>query len=395
MGTVTKLGLAVLVIVVLVGLNFLVGELPHYRIAGFQITEYHIRILTLIGINITLAVGLNLINGIAGQFSLGHAGFMAVGGYVAAYVTCCLFYLIYGADAPSILSSGGAGLVTGSLVLVAGLVAAGIAAGVVGLAVGVPSLRLKGDYLAIVTLGFGEIIRVIIQNIGTVGGNTGFRDLTFSGASGNVVIPVQPLTNFFWIFLVAVLAVVISRNIVSSTFGRALMAVREDEIAAEAMGVNTTYYKVLAFVLGSAFAGVAGGLSGHLFGNLLTPATFTFVRSIEVVIMIVLGGIGSITGAVLGATALTILPELLRQTGIDQAYPGLRMVIYALVLILLMIFRPQGLLGRREIGWDWIRRKGKSPSPPVALTDGGDAVAGSMARVTEDEHQPDAEGGDR
>lgn len=376
---------AAVAVLVLLGLNFAVQELPFYTVAGYGISEYWVRVLMLIGINVTLAVGLNLINGIAGQFSLGHAGFMAVGGYTSAYVTCSLFFLIFGNDAARILSSGNAGVGVTSAVLVAGLVAGGLAAAAVGLAVGVPSLRLKGDYLAIVTLGFGEIIRVVIQNLNVVGGNTGFRDLTFGEGASAVSVPVQPLANFFWIFLVAVIAVVMSRNIVSSTFGRALMAVREDEIAAEAMGVNTTYYKVMAFVLGSALAGVAGGLSGHLFGNLLTPATFTFVRSIEVVIMIVLGGIGSITGAVVGATALTLLPEVLRP--VDSAYPGLRMVLYALMLILLMIFRPQGIFGRREFGFDWILRRGRR-AEAVALTDGADAIAGTGTRPEDDQHQP-------
>jgi branched-chain amino acid transport system permease protein len=194
-----------------------------------------------------------------------------------------------------------------------------------------------------------------------------------------VAVPVAPLANFFWIFMMAVVTIVVVRNISTSTFGRALTAIREDEIAAEAMGINTTFYKVLAFVIGSGFAGVAGGLSGHLFGNLLTPSTFTFVRSIEVIIMIVLGGIGSITGAVFGATALTILPEFLRKLGLDEAYPGLRMVIYSITLILLMIFRPQGLLGRREFGWDWIRKPNKTKIP-VSLTDAKDAIQHTESR---------------
>ena len=226
-----------------------------------------------------------------------------------------------------------------------------------GLAVGVPSLRLKGDYLAIVTLGFGEIIRVIILNIPAVGGATGFTDAI-------------PITNFFWIFAMAVMTIVIVRNIAASTFGRALATIRGDEIAAEAMGVNTTRYKVLAFVISAALAGVAGGLSGQLFANPLNPQNLNFVKSIEIVVMIVLGGIGSTTGAVVGATILTILPEALRT--FDQQFPGLRMVIYALLLVLLMIFRPQGLLGRREIGWAWIRWPTRTRIP-VALADATDA----------------------
>jgi branched-chain amino acid transport system permease protein len=208
-----------------------------------------------------------------------------------------------------------------------------------------------------VTLGFGEIIRVLILNIPAVGGATGFTDAL-------------PITNFFWIFAMATLTVVIVRNIATSTYGRALATIRGDEIAAEAMGINTTRYKVLAFAISAALAGVAGGLSGQLFANPLNPQNLNFVKSIEIVVMIVLGGIGSTTGAVVGATLLTILPEALRT--FDQQFPGLRMVIYALLLILFMIFRPQGLLGRREFGWDWLRLPGRT-KVPVALADAADA----------------------
>jgi branched-chain amino acid transport system permease protein len=351
-----------------IGLAILLGlnQVFTHGVGDFELNRYYARVIMLIGINITLAVSLNLINGLAGQFSIGHAGFMAVGGYTAAAVT---YYF-----GPSMAASLGASMAdawVGSLVLLAGLVAGAVAAAIAGLVVGVPSLRLKGDYLAIVTLGFGEIIRVIILNIDAVGGATGFTGVT-------------PLTNFFWVFSMAALTILIVRNIATSTFGRALSAIREDEIAAEAMGIDTTRYKVVAFVISSALAGLAGGLFGHLFGNLLSPAVFTFVKSIEVIIMIVLGGIGSITGAVLGATILTILPEALR--GFDQQFPGLRMVIYSLLLILLMIFRPQGLLGRREFGWDWIRRPSKN-KVPVPLTTAADSAPGTdPGRPIEDTH---------
>jgi branched-chain amino acid transport system permease protein len=301
----------------------------------FQINPYYARIVNLIGINITLAVSLNLINGLAGQFSIGHAGFLAVGGYTATYLTVYHGAAITGAFGRTVTDPVGA-----SIIMVPSLLAGAAAAAVAGLLVGIPSLRLKGDYLAIVTLGFGEIIRVIILNIPAVGGATGFTDAV-------------PITNFFWIFAVAILTIVITRNISLSTFGRALFAIRSDEIAAEAMGINTTRYKVMAFVISAALAGVAGGLSGQLFANPLNPQNLNFVKSIEVIVMIVLGGIGSITGAVLGATTLTILPEALRT--FDQQFPGLRMVIYALLLILLMIFRPQGLLGRAEFSWARLR----------------------------------------
>jgi branched-chain amino acid transport system permease protein len=339
-----KLPLLVLGIVVLLALN----HVFEYGLGDFQINPYYARIIHLIGINITLAVSLNLINGLAGQFSIGHAGFMAVGGYTATYIT-----VYHGAAIAKLAGSTLADPVGSSIAMVVSLAAGACAAAVAGLAVGIPSLRLRGDYLAIVTLGFSEIIRVIILNVPAVGGATGFTDAI-------------PITNFFWIFAMATLTILVVRNIATSTFGRALATIRGDEIAAEAMGINTTRYKVSAFVISAALAGVAGGLSGQLFANPLNPQNLNFVKSIEVIVMIVLGGIGSITGAVFGATVLTVLPEALRS--LDQQYPGLRMVVYALLLILLMIFRPQGIFGRREIRWDWLRRpaRAKAAGGPLA-----------------------------
>jgi branched-chain amino acid transport system permease protein len=343
-----KLLTIALVVVALAALN----QLFEHGVGDFQINPYYARIVSLVGINITLAVSLNLINGLAGQFSIGHAGFMAVGGYAATYLT-----VYHGASIAGLV--GGTPMTgVGSVVVMAvSLTVGALAAGFAGLVVGIPSLRLKGDYLAIVTLGFGEIIRVLILNIPAVGGATGFT-------------AALPITNFFWIFAVAILTIVIVRNITQSTFGRALGAIRSDEIAAEAMGVRTTRYKVLAFVISAGLAGVAGGLWGQLFANPLNPQNLNFVKSIEVIVMIVLGGIGSITGAVLGATTLTILPEALRT--FDQQFPGLRMVLYALLLILLMIYRPQGIMGRREFSLAWFRRRGGAGSggrpttPPLA-----------------------------
>jgi branched-chain amino acid transport system permease protein len=326
-----KLVLIGLGLAVLLGLN----QVFEHGFGNFQINPYYARIINLIGINITLAVSLNLINGLAGQFSIGHAGFMAVGGYTATYLTVFHGKAI-AALAGSTLNDG----LGSSIAMVASLIVGALAAAVAGLLVGIPSLRLRGDYLAIVTLGFSEIIRVLILNIPVVGGATGFTDAI-------------PITNFFWIFAMAILTIVVVRNIATSTFGRALATIRGDEIAAEAMGINTTRNKVLAFVISAAFAGIAGGLSGQLFANPLNPQNLNFVKSIEVIVMIVLGGIGSITGATLGATVLTVLPEALRS--FDRQFPGLRMVMYALLLILMMIFRPQGLLGRREFSWAWLR----------------------------------------
>jgi branched-chain amino acid transport system permease protein len=334
----TRKGIA---IVFAIGVLLALNQLFEYGVGDLFVNPYYARIINLIGINITLAVSLNLINGLAGQFSIGHAGFMAVGGYTATYVT-----VYHGQQLAALAGGSLEGLVGWTLVVIVSLLTGALAAAAAGLVVGIPSLRLRGDYLAIVTLGFSEIIRVIILNIPAVGGATGFT-------------AALPIINFFWIFAVAVLTIVIVRNIATSTFGRVLAMIRGDEIAAEAMGISTTRYKVLAFVISAALAGVAGGLSGQLFANPLNPQNLNFVRSIEIIVMIVIGGIGSISGAVFGATVVTVLPEALRT--LDQQFPGLRMVVYALLLVLTMIFRPQGLFGRREIGFAWLRRRNTTP----------------------------------
>ena len=211
-----------------------------------------------------------------------------------------------------------------------------------GLIVGIPSLRLKGDYLAIVTLGFAEIIRIVILNIDAVGGATGYQ--------------VPGYANFLWIGIFAVITVVVIHNIVKSDTGRALVSIREDELAAEAMGVNTTRYKVTSFVIGSAFAGIAGVLFAH-YNKFLSTNDFQFIKSFEIIIMIVIGGMGSMTGAILGAIIVTLLPELLAAAARHTVwvrptfkFADLRLVIFALILILTMILRPQGILGNAEIG---------------------------------------------
>jgi len=299
---------------------------------SLRMNPYFLQILILVGINVILAVSLNLINGFTGQFSIGHAGFMAIGGYCSAFFT---YY--YGANLVQILSS----IIifpwlAKSIIFVFALLLGGALSAVAGLLVGIPSLRLRGDYLAIATLGFGEIIRVVILNIDAVGGARGFNNI-------------PKYTNLFWVLFFVLLTIVVVRNLVYSTHGRAFLSVREDEVAAEAMGINTTYYKVYAFVIGAFFAGIAGGLFGHYLMYLHTNS-FTFMKSIEVIIMVVLGGMGSITGSILAAIVLTILPEFLR---IAQGY---RMVIYSLVLIILMLTRPQGILGVEEFS---LQRIGK------------------------------------
>ncbi len=262
--------------------------------------------IIVIGINIIMASSLNLINGITGQFSLGHAGFMAVGAYTSA--VCTVFY-----DLPFPVA----------------LAAGGLAAAVVGIIIGIPTLRLDGDYLAIATLGMGEIIRVTILNIEAIG-----------GASGMTGIPRE--TTFSWVFIVMLATLFILKNIINSTYGRGCISVRENTIAAEAMGIHTTRYKVLAFAVGAMFAGVAGGLFSHYF-SIAHPSSFTFMKSYDFLTMVVLGGLGSMTGSVVGAILLTFLTAALSD------YPDIRMIIYALMLILLMFFRPRGLFGNMEL----------------------------------------------
>lgn len=385
---------------------------------GFGIPFYYAHLLRLAGINIILAVSLNLITGFTGQFSIGHAGFMAIGAYSSAYLTV---YYTQGLEAKlaGAVGASWAGAIIFLLVILVGAIAAAIA----GLIVGIPSLRLRGDYLAIVTLGFAEIIRIMLVNVKQVGGPTGF-----SGAiapwTGRAEIP--QYTSFLWIGGLAVITIVVVYNIVRSDAGRALISIREDELAAQAMGINTTRYKVMAFVISSAFAGVAGVLFGH-YNQFLSTQDFQFIRSFEVIIMIVLGGMGSITGSVIGAVVITALPELLRTypyeivlllalipltalmlrlvgrkrlpeffrdglsyyafvsvfyvllfvvarlvlinlLDLDLRLQGVigdiskyRLVIYSALLIGMMLTRPQGLLGGREIGLSWLKRAQRRP----------------------------------
>jgi branched-chain amino acid transport system permease protein len=277
-----------------------------------RIDPYFLQIAILIGINITLAVSLNLINGYTGQFSLGHAGFMAVGAYASAVLTTNF--------GPALLPRvGGQSWILFPLALLAG----GMAAALTGWLVGVPSLRLKGDYLAIVTLGFGEIIKVIFQNIDAVG-----------GARGLIGIPAY--TDVFWTFSVAAITVYVVWALVKSTYGRGFIAVADDEIAADAIGINATRYKITAFVTGAFFAGVAGGIYAH-FIVYISPASFDFSKSIEIVVMVILGGMGNNVGVIIAAILLTVLSEMLRKFG------DFRMILYSALLIVLMLTRPQGL----------------------------------------------------
>ena len=347
------------------------------------------------GIAVILAVSLNLINGITGQFSLGHAGFMAVGAYTSAYFTKEI-----------------GGQLLNPLNFAVGILLGALAAGLAGLIVGLPSLRLRGDYLAIVTLGFNQIIISLIRNIEAVGGAAGYSGI-------------DKFTSFAWVFALALACIWSVRNLAVSGLGRSMRAVRDDEIAAEAAGINTTRVKVIAFVYSAMWAGVAGALQAH-FIQTANPGDFTFIRSVEVVVMVVLGGLGSITGSALSAVGLTVLQEQLREVPIAfytlvalvfvafywnlarlraekradagslaravavplallalmfavYLYPlsraflesnkgALRYVIYSLILIVVMLLRPQGLLGRSEWSFAALKRSKRiAPEPEGGL----------------------------
>ena len=320
--------LAAAVLLVIYGLQFGVE-------AGF--TEYVQRILLLAGINVILAVGLNLINGTTGQFSIGHAGFMAVGAYGAAFIGVKL--------APPLHAALGPGGLTDALIFNLALVCGAVLAGVSGLIVGLPSLRLRGDYLAVVTLGFGEIIRILFNNAKFLGSATGYFGDDPSG--------LPAYTNFFWVFAWATAIVLLIHNLTFSQTGRSLIAIREDEIAAEAMATPTTRLKVTAFAISAAAAGIAGGLFAHMQAG-VRPEDFRFEKSIDMIVMIIVGGLGSISGAILGGVFVAVSLELMRDL---QQY---RLVLYALLLIVIMIVRPQGLLGTRELHHLFRKRK---PAP--------------------------------
>lgn len=379
--------------------------------------DYWAKISLDICTNIVLAVSLTMVNGFTGQFSIGHAAFMAVGAYTAA---CIAYYAsfriwgdasVHGGLVSTMLSGRGASFVAwGDLLFFVALIAGGLLAAACGYIVGLPSLRLRGDYLAIVTLGFGEIVRVLLTQTTDslydaaeiaatpvwkfplfIGGSLGFTGLPF-------------YSSLFWTALAAAATVLVAFRLKTSSTGRAFLAIREDEVAAEAMGVHTTRYKVRAFVIAAFFAGIGGGLFAHTNGVQLNPAELGFMKSFDIIIMVVLGGLGSISGASVAAMILTLLPELLRDppavawwavaagvivamgaapfsrnrlrpalvigllllgwegmrafagaTGINLA--DYRMVIYSISLVLMMIVRPQGLLGIGEL-WELRPAKG-------------------------------------
>ncbi|HEV8069762.1 MAG TPA: branched-chain amino acid ABC transporter ATP-binding protein/permease [Planctomycetaceae bacterium] len=350
-GTLSSLGVSVgplvAAIVLAVVLQFGVP-----RIVG----PYWVRIILEAGIAMMLAVSLNIVNGLTGQFSIGHAGFMALGGYTAGMITYYGSLWLWHSPARH-----GGFLASGEWMFAAACVAGGLVASVAGYVVGLPSLRLRGDYLAIVTLGFGEILRTLLQQTNKV---LGSWEEVRTASIGQLVPPpvggavgfsgLPKYTSLFWVYAFLGMTAVAAYRLKRSSTGRAMMALREDEIAAQSVGVNVTRQKVRAFVLSALFAGMAGGLFAHEFGLILTPSDAGFQRSFEYVIMTVLGGRGSISGVMLAATLVTALPEFLRD------FEQYRLIVFAVLLIVMMIVRPQGLLGVREI-WDFWKRQPRLP----------------------------------
>jgi branched-chain amino acid transport system permease protein len=317
-------------------------------IAQRSFDAYIIRILNLCGIYVILGVSLNLINGLTGQFSLGHAGFMAIGAYVSAllytspeikevnYFITPLIWPLNIIQIPFIFS-----------LIMAGLVSAGV-----GFLVGAPCLRLKGDYLAIVTFGFSEIIRVLFCNLQSItNGPLGLKGL-------------PSYTNLWWTWGIAIFTVWFIKNLINSSYGRALKSIREDEVAAEAMGVKLFYHKVLSFIVGAFFAGIAGALLGSLVMT-IDPNTFSFSMTFQIIIIVVVGGLGSITGTVIVAAIFAILMEVLRSVespmslfGLNiPGIPGMRMLLFSILLMIVVLFFHQGLMGTKEWSWEWLYKK--------------------------------------
>lgn len=297
----------------------LVYALFQYLISVNIINSYYQVVLYNIGINIVLALGLNLIIGYSGQFSLGHAGFMAIGAYCAGLVML---------------------KVDGTVGFLAGIGFGIVMTALIALIIAIPTLRLRGDYLAIATLGFSEVIRIAITNMDDITG----------GAAGLNNIP--KITNFNWIFGVIFISLVLIVNFARSSHGRATASVREDEIAAESMGVNTTKYKTLAFVIGACLASVGGALYAGNFYT-LTPGIFGFMKSVDILVIVVFGGMGSLSGSIVAAFLLGLINMFLND------YAELRMIIYSVLIIVIMVYRPNGLFGNKELNINAIfKRKG-------------------------------------
>jgi len=313
----------------------MVGFVLSFAIPQFNLVNPYVQIIIMyIGINIILTTSLNIVNGYMGEFSIGHAGFMAVGAYVSSLLTLYVF--------PSSSS-----LFFFPLAVIAG----GVVAALVSLIVAIPSFKTRGDYLAIITLAFLFIVKSVLENISAIGGPRG-------------IVGIDKLTTMPWVFLFTVLSLWVIRNFIHSNYGRGVLSIREDEVASRLMSVNTRQVKFLAFAVSSFFAGVAGALFAHLL-QFISPRVFDVLKSTDILIMVYLGGIGSIAGSILGATIYTVLLEVLRPLGM------FRMVLMPLLLVFLMLYRPRGIMGLRELRWflpiqdlkfvkRWRRKKGST-----------------------------------
>lgn len=289
------------------------------------INSYQMQLILFAGINIIMTVSLNIVNGFTGQFSIGQAGFMAVGGYASALITTLIFHT---SSWPKYISLP---------VFVISLILGGIVAAIVGFIIGLPTLRLKGDYLAIVTLAFGEVVRASIRLINYVGGPRGLPGIPYYG-------------NLFWVYLFTIIAIFAARNFVNSSFGRACIAIRENEVAAETMGINTTKFKTIAFTFSAFMAGVSGGLFAHVL-RYLQPDNFSFLKSNDYLVYLCAGGLASISGSIVSAGVLTVIPEMLR------FLDDWRIVIYGLVLVTVMLKKPEGLYGNKEFAFLRVKKR--------------------------------------
>ncbi|WP_291572016.1 branched-chain amino acid ABC transporter permease [Clostridium sp. UBA4548] len=308
-----------------------------------NLDSYKTRILNLCAIYVILSLSMNLINGFTGLFSLGHAGFIAIGAYTTAILSMPIavkaqnFFL-----APMMKP-----LDSIYMPFIFALIIGGIFSAIAAYLIGAPALRLKGDYLAIATLGFAEIIRVVLTNTQTV----------TNGALGLKGIP--PIINLWWTFGLALITIIVILSLINSSYGRALKAIREDEIAAESMGINLFKHKVLAFIIGAFFAGIGGGLLANLLGT-IDPLMFRFTLTFNILLIIVLGGMGSVTGTIIAAFVITIAGEALRflDESINLGFvefrgvAGLRMVVFSALLMLAVLFFRNGVMGTREFSWN-------------------------------------------
>lgn len=316
-------------------------------ISNFTMNQYQLRILNLCAIYIILGLSLNLVNGFTGLFVLGHAGFMAVGAYTTALLTMTPADKVSNFFMKPVIAP----LATIQLPFPIALLLAGLMAALAGFIIGAPALKLKDDYLAIATLGFAEIIRVVFTNTQSI----------TNGALGLTKLPVY--TNIWWTWGLALLTIVFMVRLVNSSYGSALKAIRDDDIAAEAMGIGLFKHKVISFIIGAFLAGVGGGLLGNLLGT-VDPNMFRFMLTFQILLIVVLGGTGSITGTVISAIIVTVSMEYLRVLDQDinlgftiiPGISGMRMVVFSALLLIVILFYQQGLMGKREFSWDSISK---------------------------------------